>query len=69
MVNFTEKRLSICYLDGLPFVRIDLYESYGSVYFGEMTFFPAGGFDNLIPETDVYFGDLLQLEKSTKTVT
>lgn len=28
---------------GFPFVRIDLYEVDGRVYFGEMTFTPAGG--------------------------
>lgn len=29
--------------DGLPFVRVDLYEVDGHVYFGEMTFTPATG--------------------------
>lgn len=28
---------------GLPFVRVDLYQVDGRVYFGEMTFTPAGG--------------------------
>lgn len=47
---------------GLPFVRVDLYQSCGSIYFGEMTFFPDSGFDaNLLPETDAYFGDLIHL--------
>lgn len=47
---------------GIPFVRVDLYQSNGKVYFGEMTFFPDSGFDaNLLPETDMYFGNLINL--------
>lgn len=30
--------------EGMPFVRVDLYEIAGKPYFGEMTFTPAGGF-------------------------
>lgn len=49
--------------EGLPFARIDLYNSNGKIYFGEITFFPDSGFDaNLLPETDKYFGDLIHLE-------
>ena len=29
--------------EGMPFVRVDLYQSNGQVYFGEMTFFPDSG--------------------------
>ena len=47
---------------GIPFVRVDLYECGGKIYFGETTFFPDSGFDpNLLPETDEYFGELLKL--------
>ena len=47
---------------GLTFSRIDLYECNGKVYFGEITFFPDSGFDaNLLPETDQYFGDMIDL--------
>lgn len=50
---------------GIPFVRVDLYNIEGRIYFGEMTFFPASGFDkNLLPETDRYFGDLINLQKN-----
>ncbi len=46
---------------GLPFVRVDLYQSEGKIYFGELTFFPASGFDaNLLKETDKYFGRLIK---------
>jgi hypothetical protein len=30
--------------EGIPFVRIDLYEINGAPLFGEMTLTPAGGF-------------------------
>lgn len=46
----------------LPFVRVDLYNVDGKIYFGELTFFPDGGVDhNLLPETDLYWGNLLNL--------
>lgn len=48
----------------IPFVRVDLFECNGNIYFGEMTFFPDGGFDaNLLPETDAHFGELINLTK------
>lgn len=48
---------------GLPFARIDLYNSNNKIYFGEITFFPGSGFDaNILPETDAYFGSLINLE-------
>lgn len=47
---------------GFPFVRVDLYECNGSIYFGELTFYPDSGFDkNILPETDKYLGDLIKL--------
>ena len=49
---------------GLPFVRVDLYQSDNQIYFGELTFFPDSGFDkNLLPETDQYFGNLIKIDK------
>ena len=49
---------------GIPFVRVDLYNSEGKIYFGEMTFFPDSGFDpNRLPETDNYFGNLIKINK------
>lgn len=47
---------------GIPFVRVDLYQSNGRVYFGEMTFYPDAGFDKAyLPETDLYFGSKIDL--------
>ena len=45
------KRLS----EGMPFVRVDLYEVDGHAYFGEMTMTPAGGF------IDFHTNEFLQL--------
>lgn len=48
--------------EGHPFARVDLYNVDGRIYFGEITFYPDGGFDsNLLEETDLYFGSLLAL--------
>ena len=35
---------------GIKFIRIDLYNINGKIYFGEYTFFPASGFGKWIPE-------------------
>lgn len=40
----------------IPYVRIDLYEINGQVYFGELTFFPGAGFVPFKPDS---FDDLL----------
>lgn len=50
---------------GIPFVRVDLYNVEGKIYFGEMTFYPDSGFDgNLLPETDKLFGELINIGNS-----
>lgn len=46
----------------IPFVRVDIYNVNGHVYFGEMTFYSASGFDtDLTPEADLYLGNLISL--------
>lgn len=48
----------------MPFVRIDLYENMGHIYFGEFTFYPQSGLDNkILEEADIYFGNLIDLKK------
>lgn len=48
--------------EDIPFVRVDLYQSYGKIYFGEMTFYPKSGFDsNIVKKSDEYFGKLIDL--------
>ena len=51
--------------EGMPYVRVDLYQSNGQIYFGELTLFPDSGFDaNILYETDKYFGEMLQLPEN-----
>ena len=48
--------------EGFRFVRVDLYEINGTVYFGELTFTPTGGFVPFIPdEADLEIGKLFRL--------
>ncbi len=45
-----------------PFVRVDLYDCNGRIYFGEMTFFPGSGFWKITPEKyDYMFGEWLDI--------
>ncbi len=45
-----------------PFVRADFYAIKNKVYFGELTFTPAGALDAArLPETDIMFGDMLEI--------
>lgn len=47
----------------IPFVRIDLYEVKGKVYFGEITFYPASGFGTFTPsEWNLKLGEMIKLE-------
>ncbi|NTQ65724.1 glycosyl transferase [Enterococcus faecium] len=48
----------------IPFLRVDLYEINGNVYFGELTFTPCGGMMPFDPPTaDIYVGEFLNLKK------
>lgn len=47
------------------FVRVDLYQVGGRVYFGELTFFPAGGAPDFVPSSyDEIVGKMWKLEKN-----
>lgn len=47
---------------GMPFVRVDLYNINGRIYFGELTFFPASGFGRFTPDKYNYIiGEKLKL--------
>ena len=51
----------------IPFARVDLYQSNDHIYFGEITLYPASGFDaNILPESDLYFGELIDLRSLIK---
>lgn len=46
----------------IPFLRVDLYDIDGKVYFGEMTFYPASGFGQFRPiEWQNILGDMIEL--------
>jgi len=48
--------------EGIPFARVDLYNINGTIYFGEITLYPASGYDsNRLPEADLYFGQKIKL--------
>ena len=48
--------------EGLPHIRVDLYEIGGKVYFGELTLYPASGFEMFDDKKwDKKLGDLIDL--------
>lgn len=62
-VNFKKmKEIATKLSQGKKFVRIDLYEINGKVYFGEYTFFTGGGFQLFYPiEWERRLGDWIDL--------
>ena len=56
------KKIAATLAEGFAFVRVDLYEIDGRVYFGEMTFTPGAGYFSYRSEgTDEYLGSLLSV--------
>ncbi len=48
---------------GFPYVRVDLYNVDGKVYFGELTFYPWSGYVQYTPdEMDYLFGEDFELQ-------
>ena len=48
--------------NNIPFLRVDFYIIKRNVYFGELTFFPASGFEKFVPlSSDRQFGDWITL--------
>lgn len=59
-----EKMKELCrkLAKGIPFLRVDLYDINGSVFFGELTFYPAAGIGTFTPEEwTIKLGDMLTL--------
>ena len=59
-----EKMLDICRVlsKDFPFVRVDLYYENEKIYFGELTFYPSGGFEGFKPpEFDKKFGSFFDI--------
>ena len=52
---------------GFAFIRVDLYNVQGQIYFGEMTFYPASGLGRFTPEEwDYKMGEWLELPSKIK---
>ena len=50
--------------EGFPYLRVDLYNLDGKIYFGELTFYPWSGYVQFDPdELDFKFGEPFALEK------
>ena len=62
--NFEELKAIATKLAGnYPFVRVDLYNTDETIYFGELTFYPASGLGKFTPDNwDKKIGDLLKLD-------
>lgn len=53
--------------ESLPFMRVDLYEISGKVYFSELTLDPCGGYSPFEPENwDLKLGEMLKLPEKKK---
>ena len=66
--NF-EKMLELAKIlsKGIPFLRVDFYEANGKIYFGELTFYPAGGFEPFEPDRwNFELGKMLELPATEK---
>lgn len=56
------KKLAAELSEKMPFARIDFYEINEKVYFGEITFYPASGFEGFKPEEwDLKLGEWIKL--------
>lgn len=54
----------------IPFLRSDFYIIGGKVFFGELTFFPASGFEKFVPESfDKEMGDWITLPTNREWTT
>lgn len=52
---------------GIPFVRIDMYEVNGHLYFGEITFFHGSGQETFIPaEWNLKLGKMINIDNISK---
>jgi hypothetical protein len=52
-----------------PYVRVDFYDIDGRIVFGEMTFYPASGLPDFIPDSqDFICGEMLKLPATGETM-
>lgn len=58
------KQIAVELCKPFQFVRVDLYQVNGKIYFGELTFFPAGGAPDFVPsEYDEIVGKYWELKE------
>ena len=58
MISISEKLSK-----NIPFLRVDLYNVNGKIYFGELTFYPSAGLGCFTPEEwDLRLGELIKLD-------
>lgn len=59
-------RLAAILSKDIPFLRVDFYIVDHKIYFSELTFYPASGFDKFVPEIwDNILGDWIKLPEKT----
>lgn len=65
--NFDEMvRIAKMLSKNIPFVRVDLYNINGKIYFGELTLFPGCGIEGVIPDSyDIEWGKKIKLPEKT----
>ena len=55
--------------EDFPFVRVDLFEVDGKIYFSELTFTPCGGLMKISPqEYDKNWGNLIDLNRAKQVI-
>lgn len=61
--NFEQMKVFASKLSAnIPFLRVDLYNINGKIYFGELTFYPASGMGTFSPsEWDLKLGQMIKL--------
>jgi len=67
-VNFEKmKELASVLSEGVPYLRVDFYEVDGKIYFGELTFYPGGGFVHFDPQSwDRQMGEWITLPEKAE---
>lgn len=55
--------------EDFPFVRVDLYNIDGMIYFGELTFYPGSGYGSFVPDSfDTAIGQKFEIIRNKKWI-
>lgn len=61
------KKIAELLAAGIPFVRVDLYNVNGKIYFGELTFFHNAGFTEVYPSKwNTILGEWIKIDEKVK---